>query len=256
MKNTSTFDQKRAEKALGVITYCWHNLFDRASIMMQSVDKDGKLLNVNRQWLDMLGYDASEALGRPTTDFLSEVSPTKITSEEQLPLFWRAGSARDVGIRLVRKDGRILDVLLDTEVNEPTETNCFCALGALHDRHDLVQRRLASSTLRALQALKGIQCKLESILSLIVTDPLDPAGSHRIESSYQGQKPCLAAETQKALIDASQNITWNLCALARVQRDWLHAMLEHQTGLLLAVETIEFTLAELAGAVVEARYST
>ena len=148
MNSTSTFDREGAEKALGVITDCWHILFDRASIMMQSVDKEGKLLNVNRQWLDTLRYDASEALGRQATDFLSKVSPTKIAMEEQRPPFWQAGSARDVGIRLVRKDGRILDVSLDTEVNESTETN-YCALAALHDHHDLVQRRLSSSTLSA-----------------------------------------------------------------------------------------------------------
>ena len=87
-------------------------VFDSAPVMLHSIDKDGRLVKVNRRWLAELGYKESEVLGRPSIDFLTDESRARIVSET-LPLFWRTGSAHSIGYRIVKKDGQVKDVLMD-----------------------------------------------------------------------------------------------------------------------------------------------
>ncbi|MBE0600263.1 MAG: PAS domain S-box protein, partial [Firmicutes bacterium] len=46
-------------------------LFDEAPLGYQSLDMEGRFLEVNQQWLDMLGYDRQEVIGQWFGDFLS-----------------------------------------------------------------------------------------------------------------------------------------------------------------------------------------
>lgn len=45
-------------------------LFDKAPLGYQSLDSDGNILEVNRQWCDLLGYAREEVIGRWFGDFL------------------------------------------------------------------------------------------------------------------------------------------------------------------------------------------
>ena len=47
------------------------NLFDKAPLAYQSLDEEGRFLEVNDNWLQMVGYDRSEIIGRWFGDFLA-----------------------------------------------------------------------------------------------------------------------------------------------------------------------------------------
>ena len=250
MRSAGTFDREGAETALKVIEECAGILFESAPIMMHSIDRDGKILKVNRRWLEVLGYEADEVLGYHATHFLTEQSRVMV-EEDQLSLSWRVGSPRSRGVSFVRKDGRVVDVLRDAETNETTESS-LRALVALRDQHDLIQWKQASSTLKALHGLKRVQHKLENILLP------NGYGEGELERPPHEEadlihKEGLEREALSVLLETFQSISLNLRELAQVQWDWLHALVNQQTGLLLAVETIEITLTKLTETAIQIR---
>ena len=52
----------------------YRDLFENATDMIQSVDRDGKLLYVNHAWLDTLGYDTAEVAGLTIEDVIDPES--------------------------------------------------------------------------------------------------------------------------------------------------------------------------------------
>ena len=102
---------------------------------MHAIDRDAKLIKVNRQWLDIMGYEAHEVLGRRCMEFCTEVSRL-VAVKDTLPLLRRAGSVRGVGYQFVRKDGRVLDAFLDGEVLPQAESDQFAyaTIRLSHDR--------------------------------------------------------------------------------------------------------------------------
>ena len=64
------------------------HLFDTAPVMMHSLDSDGRIIEVNRLWLQRLGYERQDVLGMKSTDFLSEESRLRAIKDTP-PLFWR-----------------------------------------------------------------------------------------------------------------------------------------------------------------------
>ena len=63
---------KSAERALAEIDRYMNTLFDRAPVMMHSIDRSGRLVRVNRRWLHGLGYKKREVLGKRSIDFLTD----------------------------------------------------------------------------------------------------------------------------------------------------------------------------------------
>ncbi|MFH0992993.1 MAG: HD domain-containing phosphohydrolase, partial [bacterium] len=62
----------QAESALKESEERFQLLFNQAPLGYQSLDGEGKFLNVNQQWLDLLGYQFHEVIGKWFGDFLSE----------------------------------------------------------------------------------------------------------------------------------------------------------------------------------------
>ncbi len=121
-------------------------IFESAPIMMHSIDKGGRIVAVNREWLTRLGYERNEVLGKKSIDFLTDTSRARATTGA-LPLFWQTGSARSVGLRLLSKAGVHVDLLLDA-VTCPPAMEPSVAIAALYEPEDPVQWRAASVTLQ------------------------------------------------------------------------------------------------------------
>ena len=239
------------EEALRVARETFDILFDHAPVMLHSVDVGGRLVKVNRRWLQGLGYEREEVLGRKSIDFLTEESRAMAISDT-LPLFWRVGSARSVGHQFVRKDGEPLEVLLDAEVIHSTAED-RSTLAALRTGNDLVQWKQASTTLMALQQLARIQDSLTSILSNQGSDGSapDPPPLHQ----YPDPTPENGSwrEYLGTLLEIGHDISGNLRALVRTHEEWLDASVEQQRELLLAAKGMEKTIAELKGTVADCR---
>ena len=160
-------------------TESYDMIFEDAPVMMHSIDQEGKLLRVNRRWVETLGYDSDEAVGHRSIDFLTEDSRLQ-AEEDTLPLFWRAGAARSVGYQFVKKDGGLLNVLMDADVSHASDGNPL-TLAALRDRVDTSQRRQASATIRAFKEIADIQFQMKAAVS--------PEGSLRSEELVSDPLP-------------------------------------------------------------------
>ena len=125
-------------------------LSDGAPVMMQAVDRDGRLAQVNGHWLKVLGYDHSEVMGRRPSTFMTEVSRSYAleASEDQ---FDRLGSSNDVGYQLVKKDGEVIDVLLSAVALPGANGEAGSVLVFMVD---VTERRRAEAAVRELAVIE------------------------------------------------------------------------------------------------------
>ncbi len=86
-------------------------LYEHTPAMLHSIDPQGRLLSVSNTWLEKLGYERHEVIGRRSTDFLTEES-RKYAHQVVLPAFFAQGEVHNIHYQLIRKDGGTLDVLL------------------------------------------------------------------------------------------------------------------------------------------------
>jgi two-component system, cell cycle sensor histidine kinase and response regulator CckA len=89
------------------------NLYDQVPIPYQSLDADGKLLEVNTAWLTALGYTREEALGHSFMGFLSPGQQELLAAD--LARLKETGGAEGIEYRLVRKDGSTILAFFDVK---------------------------------------------------------------------------------------------------------------------------------------------
>ena len=86
----------------------YRDLYRNTPAMLHSIDESGRLIEVSDRWLDALGYERDEVIGRKSTDFLTPESAE--FSKTVIPQFFREGAVTDIPYRFVRKDGGIIDI--------------------------------------------------------------------------------------------------------------------------------------------------
>ena len=104
-------DLKRAEDELRQSEVRYRDLYDNTPVMMHSIDGEGNLVSVNDFWLEALGYERGEVIGRRYTDFFTEGSRRRAV-EVDLPKFRETGVACDIEYQMQKKTGNVMDVLL------------------------------------------------------------------------------------------------------------------------------------------------
>ena len=239
---TNSVEPNEAAIALDVINEYTDGLYERAPVMMHSVDREGRLVGANRRWLRRLGYTRGEILGRKSTDFLTDESRLRAV-EDTLPLFWRVGSAHSVGYRFVPKNGRVFDVFLDAEVSY-TASGHMLSYAAIRKAHDLRQWEQSSTTLEALMKLTRARRNLESLIGMGLEKsvPEVPAMQDTPTPTLEAQ---LVKEALPALLELTEDISRSMRGLLRVHEEWLGETAEQQRELLLVAKSIDRTLGQL-----------
>ena len=153
--NGSALD--RDETKDGVLQRYFDLIVDQAPVPVHVVDADFKITRVNQRWLDKLGYERSEVLGRSPTDFLSSNSRGRAV-RDVLPLFRRVSSDRSVGLNFETKLGPVVPTLMDAEVCAIDAGLCY-AFAVMRDPDDPAQAEWASATVEALHGIDAIQCE-------------------------------------------------------------------------------------------------
>ena len=234
---------ERLELALRTVTESSEILFERAPVMMHSINRQGRLVKVNRRWLTTLGYEKDEVIGQISVNFLTDESRLRAI-QDSLPLFWQAGSARSIGHRFLRKDGRVLSVLLDAEVVPGTEGD-LSALATLRSPNNLHLWRQASTNLERFRKLTGVQRQLENLLLPGGGGPPDTGRPREPQLLSLAQDRTSAKELFGTIVELAQDISSSLSALSRLHHEWRDAFLEQQDELLLAMRSIDKTLIEM-----------
>ncbi len=105
---------RKAEKALRESEIRYQSLYEKLPLGYQSLDKDGKFLDVNQAWLTILGYQRDEVIGRWFGDFLA--GEQKELFKERFPVFKSKGEVKGVDFEMVRKDGSHIFVSFDGKI--------------------------------------------------------------------------------------------------------------------------------------------
>jgi PAS domain S-box-containing protein len=125
-------ERKRAEEELRFSEERYRRLYNETPVMLHSIDHEGRLVSVSNYWLEVLGYERNEVLGRSPTEFFTEAS-RRYAEEVNLPKFFRTGSCRDVPFQFVKKNGEILDVLLSAIAERDDEGKVVRSLSVIFD---------------------------------------------------------------------------------------------------------------------------
>ena len=141
-------------------------LFENAPLGYQSLDEHGNFLEVNRAWLDALGYTREEVLGKNFADFL----PLEWQDHFRLnfPRFKALGEILGVEFELVRKDGSLLLVAFNGRIGRDTagrfkQTHCIF--------EDISQRRRTEEALReSEERYRQVINTMRETLSVITPD--------------------------------------------------------------------------------------
>jgi PAS domain S-box-containing protein len=108
----------------------YRSLYESTPVMMHSIDGNGRLLSVSNCWLEVLGYERAEVIGRKSVEFLSPESQ-KYALEVVLPEYFKAGFCKDIQYQFAKKNGEILDVLLSAIAEKDAQGNIVRSLAVL-----------------------------------------------------------------------------------------------------------------------------
>jgi len=148
---------QRSEEALRKSDELYTRLVDTIPDMIIRTDLEGTIVFVNDYTLELSGYSREEVIGK---NVLSFVAPEDLGLALQYTPF--AGSTRKgpQEVRLVRKDGRILNIEINGDILRNADGTPF---GAVMLCRDITQRKLADQEKGQLQAQLLQAQKMESV---------------------------------------------------------------------------------------------
>lgn len=136
-------ERRRVVEALRETEERFRQVYDEAPVGYHELDKEGRIIRVNRRELEMLGYTEKELLGRPVWKFVVEEEITRQVIMAKI--------AGDVSFHETfertyrRKDGTTLPVLIEDRII-PDEKGRITGIRSMIE--DITERRRAEEALR------------------------------------------------------------------------------------------------------------
>ncbi|RYJ01269.1 MAG: PAS domain S-box protein, partial [Acetobacteraceae bacterium] len=194
-------------------------IYDRTPAAFHSCDAAGRLIEVSAQWLAFLGYAREAVLGHTPAEFMTAESASR-WEVARASLTDGRDEVREVEYRMVRQDGRIVDVLLRARAERDAGggfRRSFAVLLDITERNRSETRLREAQKLEALGRIAGgvahdfnnILQVVNGALRLVQTRPEDPVRVRRYAAA------ALAAAERGA------DVTRRMLAFAR--RDQLQA---------------------------------
>jgi PAS domain S-box-containing protein len=141
-------ERKQAEHSLLEAARRFESIYRNTPVMMHSIDAEGRIVNVSQYWLDVIGYEESEVIGRSSIDFLTPDS-RRYAHEVVLPQFYQTGQCVEVAYQYVKKNGEIIDALLSATSEYDAEGKVTRSLAVIQD---VTQRKRTEDALRRSEA--------------------------------------------------------------------------------------------------------
>ena len=130
-------DQARAN-------FKYRTLYRATPAMLHTVDGEGLIVTVTDHWLQKLGFNREEVVGRPITDFFSS-RDSEYYADGRLRELIRDGDFNNLERQMISKDGAVLDLVMSAISHRDEDGNVDRMLVA---SKDVTERRRAERELR------------------------------------------------------------------------------------------------------------
>jgi PAS domain S-box-containing protein len=136
-------ERKQVEKAIRESEERFRKIYEGSPVGYQSLDPEGRILDVNPSWLALLGYQRQEVIGRQFGEFLTPASRADLS--ERFPRFLECGVTQASEFQVRRKDGEVRSIAFDGVFvrdgkGEPVFSHCVL--------HDVTEHRRAEEAIR------------------------------------------------------------------------------------------------------------
>jgi two-component system cell cycle sensor histidine kinase/response regulator CckA len=122
----------------------------------QSLDEEGRFLEVNPAWLEQLGYDREEVIGKWFGDFLAPGQAEHFL--KNFPCFKALGAIEGVEFELVRKDGSPLNVAFSGKISHDGQgrfKQTHCIMQDISERYRLERQLRQAQKMESIGTLAG-----------------------------------------------------------------------------------------------------
>ncbi len=137
-------ERQRAEERLRASEERYRSLYTKTPVLLHSIDATGKLISVSDYWLDNLGYELNEVIGRRIPEFLTQAS-RQDAENIFLPEFFKTGFLKEAELQFVKKNGEVIDVLLSAIAERDAKGEIVRSMAVLVD---VTERKQAKEALQ------------------------------------------------------------------------------------------------------------
>ena len=138
---TDMTERRRAEEALRASEEKYRELFDRSNDAIFITSRDANIVDVNPSTLELFGYTRDEAMHLNVLDVYHRAEDRARFQEE----IERNGSVRDFEVRIRKKDGTVMDCLVDATVRSDNDGTVLGYEGLIRD---ITERKRAEEALQ------------------------------------------------------------------------------------------------------------
>lgn len=108
---TDITEAKNKELQINETSHRFKALYNNTPVMMHSINKEGIIISVSEHWLDTMGYNREDVIGKSSLEFLTDDSK-QYAKNIAIPQFFKEGTCNDVAYQMVKNNGNIIDVSL------------------------------------------------------------------------------------------------------------------------------------------------
>ena len=134
------------------------NRYSRTPAALHAVGADGRLIDVSDRWLDLVGHERHEVIGRPIADFYTPESA--LEAMDHLAALCAGSGLLKAERRMLCKGGRVRDVELVLEVEHDQDGQLQSTLAAVTD---VTARKEAQAALVAAEERLRHAQKMEAV---------------------------------------------------------------------------------------------
>ena len=124
--------ERRTAQALLESERRYRDLYNNTPVMLYSLDHEDRITSASNLWLEIMGYEREEVIGRHTLDFFSPES-RRDALEVSLPEFYKRGQMKNRPFQFITKFGKMKEVLLSAIAQRDSEGNYTGALAFVVD---------------------------------------------------------------------------------------------------------------------------
>jgi len=103
--------RKKMEKDLRLSEERYRHIYHKTPVMLHSIDVKGRIVRVSDHWVEVMGYQRSEVIGRPLINFFTPES-REYALNTVFPEFFNTGHCNNIPYTYIKKNGETMDILL------------------------------------------------------------------------------------------------------------------------------------------------